>query len=309
MENEEIPVDGEISDMSVDDFAEALLVNDEAEDDADTDQPEDLEAAEDAGDDEPDEEIDPDEEDQEEDTEEPVFDVTIDGQSKPVPLSELTSGYLRQADYTRKTMELADTRRQAEATQAQYTEKQQQLETELTKWAVQSSQEPDWVNLSQKLNPQQFQVAQARWMQHKQKVEGAKQQLEQIRQEHHADVAGKLYEAVPEWRDDQVVQQDMLAMAKHAETYGFTYQEMIEAGRSDHRIFLLLRDVVKGQKAQKAAGDTQTAAQKRVAKASKPAPQRGRAEKGQSQKVARQKSLDALRRHGSDENFASWLLT
>lgn len=294
MENEEIPVDGEISDMSEDDFAEALLVNDEGADDADTDQSDDLETAE-ADDDQ--EEIDPDES-QEGDTEEPVFDVTVDGQSQQVPLSELTSGYLRQADYTRKTMELADTRRQAEAIQAQYSEKQQQLETELTKWAIQSSQEPDWVALSRRLPPQQFQEAQAQWMQQSRRREDAKQQLAQIRAEHQQSEAQRLFEAVPEWRDQETKAKELTQIVQHAAHYGFSEAELGTV--DDHRVFRLLRDAVIGRQAQQS---TKVAAQKRVAQASKQAPQRGRAAKGQGNKAAQRKAMDALRQTGSDEAF------
>lgn len=41
--------------------------------------------------------------------------VTVDGEELSVPLSELTQGYSRQADYTRKTQELASQRKEAEA--------------------------------------------------------------------------------------------------------------------------------------------------------------------------------------------------
>lgn len=40
--------------------------------------------------------------------------VRVDGQEHSVPLSEALSGYSRQADYTRKTQELADLQRQAQ---------------------------------------------------------------------------------------------------------------------------------------------------------------------------------------------------
>lgn len=41
--------------------------------------------------------------------------LTVDGEELSVPLSELTQGYSRQADYTRKTQELANQRKEAEA--------------------------------------------------------------------------------------------------------------------------------------------------------------------------------------------------
>lgn len=47
--------------------------------------------------------------------EEPAYEVTVDGEKQRVKLSELLSGYQRQADYTRKTQALAEERRQVDA--------------------------------------------------------------------------------------------------------------------------------------------------------------------------------------------------
>jgi hypothetical protein len=41
--------------------------------------------------------------------------VSVPGRAEPVPLGELRNGYMRQADYTRKTQELAEQQRQLEA--------------------------------------------------------------------------------------------------------------------------------------------------------------------------------------------------
>lgn len=49
---------------------------------------------------------------------EPEFEVVVDGQKVKVKQSELLAGYQRQADYTRKTQELAEQRRQADAMMA-----------------------------------------------------------------------------------------------------------------------------------------------------------------------------------------------
>lgn len=48
---------------------------------------------------------------------EAMFTVTVDGAPVEVTLSELQNGYLRQADYTRKTQDIAETRRTADAYQ------------------------------------------------------------------------------------------------------------------------------------------------------------------------------------------------
>jgi len=50
---------------------------------------------------------------------EPMFTVKVNGEEKQVPQSELVAGYQRQADYSRKTQELADERRRYESLIAQ----------------------------------------------------------------------------------------------------------------------------------------------------------------------------------------------
>ena len=49
---------------------------------------------------------------------EPEYEVVVDGQKVKVKQSELVNGYQRQADYTKKTQELADQRRQVDAMMA-----------------------------------------------------------------------------------------------------------------------------------------------------------------------------------------------
>lgn len=65
-------------------------------------------------------------EDQDEDQDEPEYEegeedevhlVKVDGEEVEVPYKELVDGYQRQADYTRKTQEIADQRRQLETAQ------------------------------------------------------------------------------------------------------------------------------------------------------------------------------------------------
>ena len=52
-------------------------------------------------------------------TDEPRYRVKVDGEEAEVPLRELVQGYQRGADYTRKTMRLADERREVEELRAQ----------------------------------------------------------------------------------------------------------------------------------------------------------------------------------------------
>lgn len=52
--------------------------------------------------------------------EETLYEVKVNGQTMKVPLSELTGGYSRTQDYTKKTTEIAEYRRQIDAEVAQY---------------------------------------------------------------------------------------------------------------------------------------------------------------------------------------------
>jgi len=80
----------------------------------------------------------------------PTVTIRVDGKDVEVKLSELKNGYQRQADYTRKTMEVSETRKAAEAqiTQAQqerlaYAQNLQRLQVQ-AEAALQDQQRIDW---------------------------------------------------------------------------------------------------------------------------------------------------------------------
>lgn len=66
--------------------------------------------------------------DKEQDTDEtqteddPEIDVTVDGKTEKIKLSELKNSYMRQSDYTRKTQDIAETRRSLEQKKAEQDE-------------------------------------------------------------------------------------------------------------------------------------------------------------------------------------------
>ena len=90
------------------------------------------------------------EEGQEEPAAEPnsLVTVKVDGKEQKVPLDEVIAGYSRTADYTRKTQELASSRKAVEAEfeaarveRAQYAQMLSALQQQLTQLMP---QEPDW---------------------------------------------------------------------------------------------------------------------------------------------------------------------
>lgn len=92
----------------------------------------------------------------EETTEEddPVVTVKIDGKDVEVKLSELKNGYQRQADYTRKTMEVSEQRKAAEAEQAKarqerdaYAQNLTRLQAQLEGVLQEQQKQVDWEKL------------------------------------------------------------------------------------------------------------------------------------------------------------------
>lgn len=75
----------------------------------------------------------PEDEDAEDEVEDgtALYTVKINGQEEQVTLRELQDGYMKEADYRRKTADLADTRKRAEAVEAQYSDGLKTLEGQL----------------------------------------------------------------------------------------------------------------------------------------------------------------------------------
>lgn len=92
--------------------------------------------------------------------EEQMVTVKIDGKEVEVPLSELKNGYQRQADYTKKTMEVSEQRKAADAELQRAHIERQQYASNLQKFqvqaeaALQSQSQIDWERLIAE-NPQE----------------------------------------------------------------------------------------------------------------------------------------------------------
>lgn len=81
-------------------------------------------------------------------TAEPRYKVKVDGKEQEVSLEELTKGYMRQADYTRKTQELAERRKQVQ----QY----QQPQMQGNPMAGQQAQAPNLNEIAKRLAVQRL---------------------------------------------------------------------------------------------------------------------------------------------------------
>lgn len=178
-----------------------------------------------------------------------------DGEQE-LPEDEVARGYLRQADYTRKTQELADKRKAFEAdAQAVVGERQRyatqlaQLDELLTSAA---GDEPDWDSLRNE-DPAVFAATYAAW-DHQQKriaaVRAERQRAEQQVQADHVErlrthiqaEAEKLVEAIPEWKKPDTAKAEREKIADYARSYGYTDQEL--GAVTDHRLIRILRDAM-----------------------------------------------------------------
>lgn len=224
------------------------------------------------------------------------FTVKIDGKDEQVTQDELLAGYQRQADYTRKTQEIAQQREQITSGTAE-------LKNALQFWATPQQQEPDWADLAQKMPPQEFNQARARWEQVQRRSQEAKALLGQItRQEQSATLQREqaaLLNRIPEWRDKAAAQKELSAIVTTAAEFGFSEQEV--GAVVDHRVLLMARELARLKGADMALKtQRQAVPPKTVTPAARPA--------AQDVAARNAKQLDNLKRSGSDEAAVAYLL-
>jgi len=194
------------------------------------------------------------EDDNSEEEEQPqVFTVKVDGKEVEVSLEELQKGYSRTQDYTRKTQQIAEVRKHAEAElQAVRAEREQYahllgaLEAQ-----VQQATQPniDWERLYQE-DPIEW-VRQRELMRENQEksaaIQSEKQRLSQLSQQeqmqHHQLVLQHeqeaLVAAIPEWKDAKKAAAEKAMLVQFGQKAGFSPDELKNV--LDHRAVVLLR--------------------------------------------------------------------
>ena len=222
---------------------------------------EDLEAAaseedesgvEDASDEETSEEQSEEEEEQEEQEQPQTFTVKVDGKEVAVTLDELQKGYSRTQDYTRKTQQIAEVRKQVEQeTQAVRAEREQYAQLLGALQAQLQSSEPqvDVERLYQE-DPIEW-VRQKEIMRERQEKLGAiqseQQRLYQVTQYEQqrameAQLASQqeaLLAALPDWKDPKKAKVEKALLVESAKAAGFSDEDLKSV--YDHRLVLLLR--------------------------------------------------------------------
>ena len=213
---------------------------------------EDESGVEDAPDEETSEEQSEEEEETEEQEQPQTFTVKVDGKEVSVTLDELQKGYSRTQDYTRKTQQIAEVRKQVEQeTYAVRAEREQYAQLLGALQAQLQSSEPQ-IDLDSLYHEDPIEwVRQKEVMRERQEKLGAiqseQQRLSQVAQYEQqrameAQLASQqeaLLAALPDWKDPKKAKAEKALVIESAKAAGFTDEDLKSV--YDHRLVLLLR--------------------------------------------------------------------
>lgn len=170
----------------------------------------------------------------------PTVTVKIDGKEVEVKLSELKNGYQRQADYTRKTMEVSEQRKAAEseaskarAEREAYSRNLQTMQVQLEA-ALQEQQKVDWAKLLES-DPMEYlkqqhlaQTRQATLQQvyaEQQKAQAQQQaEMEKARATYLAEQQEELLAKLPDWKDEAKAKAERTALRDYLLESGYDKQ-------------------------------------------------------------------------------------
>ena len=245
-------------------------------------------------------------------TEEPTYSVKVAGQEFNVTLDELRNGYSRDADYRRKTEDLAYDKKQfqteSEKQRQDYSTKlselnqmmsvaQQQLNAEINSADLEKLYEEDpteAARIEHRLKKKQEKLNQA--MQKTQSEQ--KKQFDGFLQ----DQQRKLVQKMPEFSNPDKASQLKSSMKNTLNSYGFNDQEIAQV--YDHRIVMLVNDAMKFRSMQKAKPNMA----KKISKPGKVFSSGVKQSKADINLKARKDKLSRLRKSGSTKDAASIFL-
>jgi hypothetical protein len=207
---------------------------------------------EDAPDDESAEEQSEESEESEEQEQAQTFTVKVDGKEVDVTLDELQKGYSRTQDYTRKTQQIAEVRKQVEQeTQAVRAERQQYAQLLGALQAQLQASEPqvdldrlynedpiEWVRQKEVLRDRQ-EKAYAIQAEQQRLSQLSQQEQQRAMEEHLESQKDALLAALPEWRDPKKAKAEKALVLESAKSVGFSDEDLKSV--YDHRLVLLLR--------------------------------------------------------------------
>ncbi len=191
--------------------------------------------------------------DSEEEDQPQVFTVKVDGKEVEVTLDELQKGYSRTQDYTRKTQQIAEVRKQTEAElqevraeREQYAQLLGALQAQVQQaaqpqvdWDRLYNEDPiEWVRQRELARENQEKAVAIQSEQQRLAQLSQREQLQQrealLAQEQEALVA-----AIPEWKDAKKAQAEKAMLVQFGQKIGFTPDDLKNV--VDHRAVVMLR--------------------------------------------------------------------
>ena len=243
-----------------------------------------------------------------ENSEEPVYTVTVDGTDYEVTQNELIQGYQRNADYTRKTQELAVEKQQSsefvERSKKDVEAKLGQL-TQLNQ-AAQAQLQEEYANIDFEKLYDEDPVEAARLEHKMRKKHEQLAQVQQQTQELQAQEFNKYLEEqqkqlnikIPELSNPDRGPQFRKQMRDYLSSVGFNSQEIDSV--YDHRYVMLVRDAMSYRNLQKAKPQIK----KKAVNAPKVVKSGVSKSKGQQQAEAKRQQLSKLRKSGQVRDAA-----
>ena len=208
------------------------------------------------------------EEDETDFEEQDVFTVKVNGKEIDVTLDEALKCYQREADYTQKTQQLAEQRKEFEAEksktgelQTAYMNSLQQLGQNLDILSKQTEnqlgEEPDWKKAYETMDAKEYTLLVQNWQQRKenlQKIQTEQQRVaqeqqiegEKIMRQHLTQQSDLMLQKLPQWKEASVRDKERAELIEYAKTLGYTDEEVANA--SDHRAIVALYNSMKFEK-------------------------------------------------------------
>lgn len=257
-----------------------------------------------------------DESDAEEEEEEPdTHTIKVDGEEVEVTLDELKSGYSRQSDYTKKTQEIAEYRKQADAMMQQaqqevyQTQQFRQQYIDAASAVVQQQysklnelvNNTDWERLKiedrEEYLTKKSEVTDLQTMmqQEEQRLGQANEQAmaeqRQAQQRIAHEERQKLETILPEWKNEEFRQKAGKELTEFALSQGFLQEELNQL--TDHRSLLVLMQAKAFQEMQKAQLSTKSKKTKNKPKmvTSGTGSKKTKKERGKAERTAKMKRL------------------
>ena len=261
-----------------------------------------------------------------EEVEEPdIYTVKVDGEDIEVPLDELIKGYSRQSDYTKKTQELSEYRKQVdEALSAS------QQEIELTNQfrqqyvdAAQAAMHAQYAKLTQLNNTDwerlrtedreeyltkrdEYRELQTQVQAYQQNIDNAHKQKEaedlQVRRRVLQDEHRKMVDILPQWEDQEFRGKVTSDLTEFALSKGFLPEEIQQL--SDHRSVLIL---MQAKAFEEMASATETVKTKKVKNKPKVAKSGKGTQKKETASKQRAAQMKRLQNSGHTRDAASLL--